>query len=126
MITNDFVQRDAVCVRDLNIASSEYRTDDIDLGRVNRSAAWTTLLLLNFFVVVVARSDARLPGMRPVADSILTSGTHSWEEIGHEKSSKTIISLPLIQERQLSVTGKRMCTNDTGKLPIRFAREQYW
>ena len=33
---------------------------------------------------MVARSDARPPGMRPVADSILTSGTHSWEEIGHE------------------------------------------
>ena len=26
-------------VRDLNIASSEYRTDDIDIGRANRSAA---------------------------------------------------------------------------------------
>ena len=48
---------------------------------------------------VVARSDARPPGMRPVADSILTSGTHSWKENGHEKISTTIISLPLIQER---------------------------
>ena len=73
---------------------------------------------------MVARSDARPPGMRPVADSTLTSGTHSWEEIGHEKNSMTIISLPLIQERQLSVTGERMCTNDTGKLPKRLAREQ--
>ena len=48
MIMNDSV-RDASYVRDLNIASSEYRTDDNDLGRANRSAAWTTLLLLNFF-----------------------------------------------------------------------------
>ena len=39
MIMNDSVQRDAVYVRDLNIASSEYRTDDIDLGKANRSAA---------------------------------------------------------------------------------------
>ena len=39
MIMNDSVQRDAVCVRDLNIASSEYRTDDTDLGRANRFAA---------------------------------------------------------------------------------------
>ena len=38
MIMNDSVQRDDVCVRDLNIASIEYRTDDIDLGRANRSA----------------------------------------------------------------------------------------
>ena len=36
---NDSVQQDATCVKDLNIASSEYRTDDIDLGRANRSAA---------------------------------------------------------------------------------------
>ena len=49
MIMHDFVQRDAVCVRHLNIASSEYRTDDIDLGSANRSAARITLLLLNFF-----------------------------------------------------------------------------
>ena len=73
---------------------------------------------------VVARSDARPPGMQPVADSTLTSGTHSGEEINHEKVSTTIISLSLIQERQLSVTGERMCTNDTGKLPYRLAREQ--
>ena len=49
MIMNDSVQRDAVCVKDLNIASSEYRTDDTDFGRANSSAARTTLLLLNFF-----------------------------------------------------------------------------
>ena len=30
-----------------------------------------------------ARSDARPPGMRPVVDSILTSGTHSWKKNGH-------------------------------------------
>ena len=47
---------------------------------------------------VDARSDARPPGMRPVADSILKSGKHSWEKIGHEKISTTIISLPLILE----------------------------
>ena len=49
MIMHDSVQRDAVCVRDFNIASSEYRTDDIDLGRANRSAALTSFLFLNFF-----------------------------------------------------------------------------
>ena len=73
---------------------------------------------------VEARSDARPPGMRPVTDSTLTSGTHSWEEIGHENISTTIISLPLIQEEQLSVTRERMCTNDTSKLLRRLAREQ--
>ena len=35
---------------------------------------------------------------------------HSFLEIGHEIISMAICSLPLIQEGQLSVTGKRMCT----------------
>ena len=39
MIMNDSVQRGAVYMRHMNIASGEYRTDDIDLGRANRSAA---------------------------------------------------------------------------------------
>ena len=38
--------------------------------------------------------------------SNLTSGTLSWEEIGHENISMTIISLPLIQEGRLSGTGE--------------------
>ena len=38
---------------------------------------------------------------------------------GHEKS-KAILSIPLIQEEQLSVTGER----STGKLPRRLAQEQ--
>ena len=33
----------------------------------------------------------------------------SWR-LGHEKISTAILSLPLIQEEQLSVTGERMCT----------------
>ena len=35
---------------------------------------------------------------------------HSFVEIGHEIFSTVILSLPLIQEGQLSVSGKRMCT----------------
>ena len=35
---------------------------------------------------------------------------HSLVEIGHEIFSMVILSLPLIQERQLSVSGERMCT----------------
>ena len=41
-----------------------------------------------------------------------------------KKISTTFFSLPLIQEGQLSVTGKRMPTNGTGKLPRRLAQEQ--
>ena len=35
---------------------------------------------------------------------------HSFMEIDHEIFSTVILSLPLIQERQLSVSGERMCT----------------
>ena len=35
---------------------------------------------------------------------------HSFVEIDHEIFSTVILSLPLIQEGQLSVTGERMCT----------------
>ena len=36
---------------------------------------------------------------------------HSFEEIDHEIFSMVILTLPRIQEGQLSVSGKRMCNN---------------
>ena len=36
---------------------------------------------------------------------------HSFVEIGHEIFSTVILSLPLIQKRQSSVSGERMCTS---------------
>ena len=42
---------------------------------------------------------------------------HSFLEIGHEIISTAILSLPLIQEGQLSVIGKRMCTHLGLSLP---------
>ena len=41
---------------------------------------------------------------------IFISVIHSFVEIDHEIFSTVILSLPLIQEGQLSVSGKRMCT----------------
>ena len=38
------------------------------------------------------------------------SRQHSFLEIDHEIISTVILSLPLIQEGQLSVSGERMCT----------------
>ena len=95
---HDSVQRDAVCVRDLK-SPPAVEPMTLTLGGL------TALLheQLSYFKIslpgVVAQSDARPPRMRLVADSILTSGTHSWKENGHKKNSTTIISLPLIQER---------------------------
>ena len=39
-----------------------------------------------------------------------TLQTYSFVEIDHEIFSTVILSLPLIQEGQLSVSGERMCT----------------
>ena len=49
-------------------------------------------------------------GDQEVADSTLPGRIHSFVEIDHEIFSAVIFSLPLIQEGQLSVSGKRMCT----------------
>ena len=58
------------------------------------------------------RSDAHSPGIQTVTGSILQSGKTffradwSWNNLyGH-----SILSLSLIQEGHLSVTGERMCT----------------
>ena len=61
----------------------------------------------------VAQSKAPPPGIRTVAGSILrSSDIHSWRlvivEFGHEIISAAILTLLLIQVRQLSVTGERM------------------
>ena len=120
MVLNDSVQRDAVWISPL--ASIEPMT--LTLGGLTALLHEQHSCFKISLPGLDARLDARPPGMRPVADSILKSGTHSWEEIGHEKIYTTIISLPLIQEGQLSVTGERMCTNDTGTLLRRFAREK--
>ena len=42
-------------------------------------------------------------------------GQQHFVEIDHEISSMTVVSLSLIQEGQLSVSGERMCTS-TGQL----------
>ena len=68
---------------------------------------------------MVARSDARPPGadVRGFDHVVILS-------FGHEIMSTAILSLPLIQEGQLSVTGERMkeCALSTGKLPRRLAQ----
>ena len=49
-------------------------------------------------------------GIQTVAGAILRSGKIFFVEIGHEIISTAILSLPLIQVGQLSVTYKRMGT----------------
>ena len=42
--------------------------------------------------------------------TVITTSTAAATTTGHENISTAILSLPLIQEEQLSVTGERMCT----------------
>ena len=59
------------------------------------------------FVKIVCASDWR-PGGRGFDPR--RGRQHSFVEIDHEIFSTVILSLPLIQEGQLSVSGERMCT----------------
>ena len=61
----------------------------------------------------VAQLDARPTGDQEVAGSTPADRRgrqHSFVEIDHEIFSTVILSLPLIQEGQVSVSGERMCT----------------
>ena len=63
------------------------------------------------FVIQIAQLDAPSdwrPGGRGFNPR--RGRQHSFVEIDHEIFSTVILSLPLIQEGQLSVSGERMCT----------------
>ena len=57
----------------------------------------------------VAQLDVRLETRRSQVQPP-RGRQHSFVEIDHEIFSTVILSLPLIQEVQLSVSGERMCT----------------
>ena len=58
----------------------------------------------------VAQLDMHPTGDQKVGGLTLPGRQHSFVEIDHEIFSMVILSLPLIQEGQLSVSGERMCT----------------
>ena len=51
---------------------------------------------------------------------------HSFVEIDHEIFSAVILSLPLIQEGQLSVSGERMCTVLVNRLEDKACPVNVW
>ena len=59
---------------------------------------------------VVARSEVCPLDMQAAPSSIPMSSTFFRGAVVMKKISMANLSLPLIQEEQLSVTGKRMCT----------------
>ena len=71
----------------------------------------SNIFLLQTFKASVAQLDAPsdwIPGGRGFNPR--RGRQHSFVEIDHEIFSTVILSLPLIQEGQLSVSGERMCT----------------
>ena len=76
-----------------------------------KSCIVLTLVLLNKLPASVAQLDAP-PDWRPGGRGFnpRRGRQHSFVEIDHEIFSTVILSLPLIQEGQLSVSGERMCT----------------
>ena len=67
----------------------------------------------------MGRSHGVQESNRPTGDQEVAGSTptphprgrqHSFMEIDHEIFSTVILSFPLIQEGQLSVSGERMCT----------------
>ena len=71
------------------------------------------LLMGNFLSILMVTCRAGLGGSVGCAVRLETRRSrvqHSFVEIDHEIFSTIILSLPLIQEVQLSVSGERMCT----------------
>ena len=64
----------------------------------------------------MAQLDARPTGDLEVAGSTPPGRQHSFAETDHEIFFVAILSLPLIQERQLSVSSERMCTTPVNRL----------
>ena len=76
----------------------------------SRSKKTYFLILPLIWPASMAQLDARPTGDQEVAGSTPAERQHSFVEIDHEIFSTVILSLPLIQEGQLSVSGERMCT----------------
>ena len=89
------------------MTSSNFWANSIELimsGYVIMTTSWLHTLL----PASVAQLDARPTGGRGFDPR--RGRQHSFVEIDHEIFSTVILSLPLIQEGQLSVSGERMCT----------------
>ena len=67
-------------------------------------------------LALVAQLDARPTGEQEVTGSTPPGRQHSFVEIDHEIFSTVILSFPLIQEGQLSVSGEIMRTKLVNRL----------
>ena len=89
--------------------------NNLSFGHMGKILIFFFLLLLDLQGKVTLASVAQLDApsdWRPGGRGFNTrrGRQHSFVEIDHEIFSTVILSLPLIQEGQLSVSGERMCT----------------
>ena len=70
--------------------------------------------------------DARPTGDQEVVGSTAAGRQHSFVEIEHEIFSAVVLSLPLIQEGQLSVSDERMCTLLVNRLEDKACPVKVW
>ena len=82
-------------------------------------------ILTNNLPASVAQLDARPTGEGRGFDP-RRGRQHSFVEIDHEIFSTVILSLPLIQEGQLSVSGERMCTILVNRLEDKACPVNVW
>ena len=92
-------------INDLLVCLAMRNWDEIFVSWSSLECIWAFLTVLS--TLLDAPSDWR-PGGRGFNPR--RGRQHSFMEIDHEIFSTVILSLPLIQEGQLSVSGERMCT----------------
>ena len=104
----DTVQEKLLRLKKLDGAYSQHNCGGVLLFHIGHLFVCLSIVCLS---VWVAQLDAHLTGDQDVAGSTPAKvGNILFVEIDHEIFSAVILSLPLIQEGQLSVSGKRMCT----------------
>ena len=98
--------------------------------KVRRSATQGLEYSSSIGAVVQYRPNERMTNFRvdfPEMGSLtVTSVPISFVEIDHEIFSTVILSLPLIQEGQLSVSGERMCTILVNRLEDKACPVNVW
>ena len=67
---------------------------------------------------LVAQLDARSTGGQEISVHLPQGQQYSFVKINHEIFSSVILSLPLIQEGQFSVSGDRICTILVGPVKL--------
>ena len=112
-----------VYYEDFNKTARMRRLIWVFLGRACRKKRFLTLrpiFFLEYLIFACIRASRprwlRMRVQLETRRSRVRGRQHSFVEIDHEIFSTVILSLPLIQEGQFSVSGQRMCTIQVNRL----------